>query len=116
MTKGVFMLPYLALATAIVCEVIGTSALKRTEEFTKLGPTLLTAVSYLMAFYLLTIALRVLPVGIVYAVWSGLGVVLISLVGWVVFHDRLDLPALLGIGMILAGVMTIFIFSNSAGH
>lgn len=110
------MLPYLALATAIICEVIGTSALKRTEEFTRLWPSLLTVVSYLAAFYLLTIALRALPVGIVYAVWSGLGVVLISVVGWVVFHDRLDLPAMLGIGLILAGVITIFAFSSTAGH
>lgn len=110
------MLPYLALATAIVCEVIGTSALKRTEEFTRLGPTLLTVVSYIAAFYLLTVTLRALPVGIVYAVWSGLGIVLISVVGWVVYAERLDLPALIGLGLILSGVITIFAFSGTAGH
>ncbi|NVO21964.1 QacE family quaternary ammonium compound efflux SMR transporter [Donghicola sp. C2-DW-16] len=110
------MLPYLALATAIVCEVIGTSALKRTEEFTRLGPTLVTVVSYIIAFYLLTVTLRALPVGIVYAVWSGLGIVLISVVGWVVYAERLDLPALIGLGLILSGVVTIFAFSGTAGH
>lgn len=110
------MLPYLALATAIVCEVIGTSALKRTEEFTRLGPTLVTVVSYIAAFYLLTVTLRALPVGIVYAVWSGLGIVLISVVGWVVYAERLDLPALIGLGLILSGVITIFAFSGTAGH
>lgn len=110
------MLPYIALAFAVVCEVIGTSALKKSEEFTRLGPTVLMALSYLAAFYLLTIALRVLPVGVVYAVWSGLGIVLISILGWVVFSQRLDLPALLGMGMIMAGVVTIFAFSGTAGH
>lgn len=110
------MLTYAALAAAIVCEVLGTTALARTEQFTRLGPTLFMAAAYLLSFYLLSVTLRSLPVGVVYATWSGLGIVLISTVGWVVLGQRLDLPAILGIGLILAGVITIFVFSSTAGH
>jgi small multidrug resistance pump len=74
------------------------------------------AAAYLLSFYLLSVALRSLPVGVVYATWSGLGIVLISVVGWVALGQKLDLPAILGIGLILAGVITIFVFSSTAGH
>ena len=107
---------YGALAAAIVCEIIGTSFLKQSEEFTRLVPTAVTAVSYACAFYFLTVTLRTLPVGIAYAIWSGLGVVLISVIGRVVFKQQLDLPAYIGLGLIVAGVLVVNIFSKTASH
>jgi small multidrug resistance pump len=95
---------YLYLAIAIVAEVIGTSALKASEGFTRPKPSLVVAVGYGIAFYALSLALQTLAVGVAYAVWSGVGVALITLVGWRVFKQRLDAPALLGIGLIMAGV------------
>lgn len=106
--------PYLYLAVAIVAEVIGTSALKAAEGFTKPLPSLIVIVGYGIAFYCLSLALKVIPVGIAYAVWSGVGVALITLVGWVVFKQRLDAWALLGLGLIVAGVVVIQL-SSSAG-
>lgn len=107
---------YLFLALAIVVEVIGTTALKATENFTKLGPSLLTVACYAASFYLLTFSLKVLPTGIAYAIWSGVGIVLISVVSWVVYKQSLDLPALIGLGLIIAGVLVINLFSKSVGH
>jgi len=107
---------YLFLALAIVVEVIGTTALKATDNFTRLWPSLLTVVCYAASFYLLTFALKVLPTGIAYAIWSGVGMVLISVVSWVVYKQSLDLPALFGLGLIIAGVLMINLFSKSAGH
>jgi small multidrug resistance pump len=108
--------PYALLGIAIVAEVIATSALKASEGFTRWGPSALTVVGYGLSFYLLAQVMRSLPTGIVYAVWSGLGIVLISIVGWVVFNQKLDGPALAGMGLILAGVLVINLFSKSAGH
>ena len=107
---------YLYLCIAIACEVIGTSAMQASQQFTRPGPTVLMALSYAAAFYFLALTLRVLPVGIAYAIWSGLGVVLISVIGLVVFGQRLDLPAILGLGLIIAGVVIINVFSKSVGH
>nr|WP_208103341.1 SMR family transporter [Rubellimicrobium sp. CFH 75288] len=104
------------MAVAVVCEVIATSLLHESRQFTRLWPTLGMASFYLLAFYLLSLTLRVLPVGVVYAVWSGLGVVLISLVGWLVFRQALDPPAILGIGLILAGVLVLNLWSTGGGH
>ena len=104
---------YGALFLAIVCEVCGTSALKASAEFTRLVPTVMTGVSYLCSFYFLAIAMRVIPVGIAYAVWSGVGIVLISLIGLLVFEQRLDLPAFVGLGLILAGVLVVNLFSKA---
>ena len=95
------------LGLAIASEVMGTSLLPATERFTRPGPTLLMALCYGISFYLLSIAVRVLPVGVVYAIWSGLGMVLVSLLGWAWLGQRLDPPAILGIGLILAGVIAI---------
>ena len=106
----------LALLAAIVSEVIGTSALQASQQFTRLVPSVLVFVGYGVSFYFLALALKVIPVGIAYAIWSGLGIVLISLVGLAVFGQKLDLPAVLGIGLILAGVMVIQLFSASSGH
>ena len=105
---------WIYLAIAIVAEVIGTSALKASDGFTKLYPSLVVAVSYGISFYCLSLTLRTVPVGIAYAIWSGVGVVLVSLIGWLVFNQKLDLPALLGITLIAAGVAVLNLFSKSA--
>lgn len=109
-------LTYVALGIAIVLEVIGTTFLQKSQQFTKLGPTVVMAVCYLAAFYFLSLALKTIPVGIAYAIWSGLGIVLISAVGYVLFKQALDAPALLGIGLIIAGVVIINLFSKTAAH
>jgi small multidrug resistance pump len=107
---------YALLGAAILAEVIGTSALKASEGFTRPLPSVLTAVAYVAAFYALSLTLKTVPLGIAYGVWSGVGIVLVSAVGWVVYDQRLDTAALLGIGLILAGVLVIHLFSRSAGH
>jgi small multidrug resistance pump len=107
---------YVYLCLAVVAEVIGTSALKASEEFTKLGPTLLVIAGYGIALYMLTLVLRTIPIGIAYAIWSGIGIALISLIGVVVFQQSLDLPAVIGIGLIVAGVAVINLFSKVAVH
>jgi small multidrug resistance pump len=103
---------YLYLAIAIVAEVIGTSALKAAEGFTRLWPSLVVALGYGVAFYFLSLALKAIPVGIAYAIWSGVGVALITLIGWVVFKQRLDMPALLGVALIVVGVVVIQVYSG----
>ncbi len=107
---------WLYLAIAIVAEVIGTSALKASDGFTKLYPSLVVIVGYGVSFYCLSLTLRTIPIGIAYAIWSGVGIVLISLIGWLAFNQKLDLPALLGISLIAAGVAVLNLFSKSAGH
>ncbi|WMT89669.1 SMR family transporter [Pelagibacterium sp. H642] len=106
---------YLYLLCAIVAEVVATSALRATNGFTNLLPSIIVVVGYAAAFYFLSLTLRALPVGIAYAIWSGLGIVLISIVGWVVYKQALDLPAVVGMGLIIAGVIVINAFSR-AGH
>lgn len=108
-------MPQLALAVAILCEVIATTALKSSEGFTRLWPSLLVVAGYALAFYALSLALRTIPVGVAYAIWSGVGVVGIALIGRVVFGQTLDAPALIGIGLILAGVLVLNLFSRSVG-
>jgi len=105
---------YLYLVIAIVAEVIGTSALKATEGFTRPLPSLVVVVGYAAAFYFLSLTLKVIPVGIAYAIWSGVGVALITLIGWVLFKQRLDAPALAGLALIVAGVVVIQVFSGAA--
>jgi small multidrug resistance pump len=105
---------YLYLAIAIVAEVIGTSALKAAEGFTRPLPSLVVVVGYGAAFYFLSLALKTIPVGIAYAIWSGVGVALITLIGWVVFRQRLDAAALAGVTLIVAGVVVIQFFSDAA--
>ena len=110
------MNPWLAISIAIIAEVVATTALKASNEFTRLWPTLLVIMGYGIAFYFMTISLRVLPVGIMYAIWSGVGIVLISLLGWLVYKQTLDIPALIGMGLIIAGVLVINVFSGSVRH
>jgi len=107
---------YAILAIAIVSEVIGTLSLKASEGFTRLGPSLIVVVAYGLAFYFLSMTLKSIPVGIAYAVWSGIGVTLVALIGWLVFGQKLDLAAVLGMGLIIAGVMVLNLFSNTAQH
>ena len=106
-------LPYLYLGVAIVFEVIGTSALKASDSFTKLIPSIVTVVTYGTSLALLALTLRSIPVGIAYAMWAGVGIVLIALVGWLWFKQPLDLPALIGLGLIVAGVNVVNAFSQS---
>lgn len=103
---------YIALACAIVCEVIGTAFLQMSEQFTKLIPTMLLIVFYAASFYSLTLALKAIPIGIAYAVWAGCGLVLTALIGTVVFRQTLDLAAISGIAMIVAGVIVVNLFSK----
>lgn len=107
---------YLFLGAAIVAEVIATSALARTENFTRFWPTVITIAGYALSFWLLSFPIRVLPTGIVYAVWSGAGIVLITMVAWFLFDQKLDLPALIGLGLIITGVIVINVFSKSVAH
>lgn len=104
---------YLMLLIAIIAEVAATSALKTADGFTKLWPSVIVVVGYAIAFYFLSLTVRVMPVGIVYAIWSGVGIALIALVGWLVLGQKLDLPAIAGIVLIAAGVMVISLFSAS---
>lgn len=104
---------YFYLALAIVAEVIATSSLKATEEFTKPLPTVLMIVGYMLAFYFMTLAMRTIPLGVTYAIWSGLGIVLISTVGVFLYNEKLDLPALIGMGLIIAGVVVMKLFSKT---
>ena len=107
---------WLALAIAICGEVIATSALKASDEFTRLIPSIIVVVGYGAAFYFMAISMRVLPVGIMYAIWSGMGIVLVSIIGWLVYKQTLDLPSMIGMGLIIAGVIVINLFSKSVGH
>lgn len=104
------------LLLAIVSETIATSTLKSSEGFSRLWPSVITVIGYFAAFYFLSLTLRTIPVGIAYAIWSGIGVVLITLVGWFIFGQKLDLPALTGMGLIVAGVVVMNVFSASTGH
>ena len=107
---------YLYLGIAVAAEVIATSALKASDGFTRLLPSLIVVVGYGIAFYFLSLVLKTVPVGVAYAVWSGAGIVLIGLIGWLALKQPLDLPAMLGMGLIIAGVAVIQLFSRTAAH
>jgi small multidrug resistance pump len=107
---------WLYLGIAIVAEVIATSALKATEGFSRLMPSVVVVVGYLLAFYFLSLTLRTIPVAVAYGIWSGVGIVLIALIGWLYLGQALDAPAMLGLGLIIAGVAVINGFSKSISH
>ena len=107
---------YAALGVAIVLEVVGTTFLQKSEQFSRLWPSLATALCYAGAFYFLSLALRGMSVGVADAVWSGLGIVLISAIGYLLFRQSLDVPAMIGMGLIIAGVVVINVFSRSVSH
>jgi Membrane transporters of cations and cationic drugs len=107
---------WLFLSVAIAGEIIGTTALKVSDGFTRLYPSLLVAIGYAVAFYFLALTLRAIPVSVAYAIWSGVGIVLIAVVSWLLFGQKLDLPAMIGIGLIVSGIMIMSIFSNTTSH
>ena len=107
---------YAILAVAIVAEVIGTTAMKQSDGFTKPMWAILTAVSYAVAFYALSLTLKSIPTGMAYAIWSGVGIVLISLAAWLLQGQKLDLPAVAGMGLIIAGVVVMNVFSRASAH
>lgn len=107
---------YLFLALAIVFEIIATTFLKKSEEFSKLWPSVVTVAGYACAFYFLSLSLRQIPVGITYAIWSGVGIVFITIIGIVAFKQVPDLPAIIGIALIILGVIVINVFSKMGTH
>ncbi|PZU42038.1 MAG: QacE family quaternary ammonium compound efflux SMR transporter [Acidovorax sp.] len=110
------MHPYLLLGISIMAEVVATSALKSSQGLTRLGPSALAVLGYCVAFYLVSKVMNHMATGVVYAVWSGLGIVLISLVGWLLYGQKLDLPAVVGMAMIVGGVLVIQLLSKVTGH
>lgn len=106
---------WLLLGLAIVAEVVGTTALKASQGFTRLGPALLVAAGYGIAFYCLSLVVKTIPLGIAYAVWSGLGIVLITMLAWAFYGQRIDLAGYIGMALIVAGVLVLNLFSGS-GH
>lgn len=107
---------WLYLGVAIVSEVVATSALKAAEGFTRPLPSLVVVVGYGIAFYCLSVVLRTLPLGVTYAIWSGVGVALVALVGWLVYGQSLDLAAVIGLTLIVAGVIVLNLFSKTVAH
>jgi small multidrug resistance pump len=109
-------LGYLYLAVAIIAEVVATNALKASDGFTRLIPSIIVVVGYGAAFYLLALVLKTIPVALAYAIWAGLGIVLVALAAAVMFRQIPDLPGLIGIALIVAGVIVISAFSKTTGH
>lgn len=107
---------WLFLGTAIISEVIATSALKASDGFSRLWPSMIVVLGYAVSFYFLSLTLKTLPVGIAYAIWSGLGIVLISVIGIILFGQKLDGPAIIGMGLIIAGVVVMNVFSKTVAH
>ena len=107
---------YFILFLAILAEVIATTALKASDSFTKLGPSVVLVVGYGMSFYLLSIVMRSMPTGVTYAIWAGLGIVLISVFGYLFNNEKLDLAACIGMSLIVAGVVVINVFSKTVTH
>ncbi|KUJ81868.1 DMT family transporter [Ruegeria profundi] len=107
---------YFFLLLAVLAETIGTTSLQASQQFSRFWPSVLVVISYGIAFYLLGLTLKYMPVGIVYAIWSGLGIFFIAVIGFIVFGQRLDWPAVIGLLMILGGILIIHLFSRTVGH
>ena len=107
---------YVYLLSAVVLEVLATNSLKASESFTRLWPSLITAAGYAGAFYMLSLTLRGMSLAVAYAMWSGLGIVFTAAAAYVLFREKLDAPAVLGMGLIIAGVVVINLFSKTVGH
>ncbi|WP_086478920.1 DMT family transporter [Oceanospirillum sanctuarii] len=107
---------WIYLTIAILAEVIGTSALKSSEGFTRLWPSVTVVIGYGLAFWMLSLTLKTIPVGIAYAVWAGAGIVLVALIGWVLFQQKIDAMGMLGIALIISGVLVLNLFSKSSLH
>ena len=107
---------YVYLFLAILAETIGTTALQASQQFSKLLPSAIVVIAYALSFYLLALTLKFMPVGIVYAIWSGLGIVFIACIGYVVFGQKLDLPAVVGLSFIIGGILIIHLLSDTTQH
>ncbi|HSI27995.1 MAG TPA: SMR family transporter [Methylophilus sp.] len=107
---------WLYLAIAIISEITATSSLKASEGFTRLVPSIAVVIGYSLSFYFLSLTLKAIPIGITYAIWAGLGIVLLAIVGWVFYGQKLDTPALIGMAFILAGVLIMNLFSKTVSH
>ena len=107
---------YIYLFLAIITETIGTTALQASQQFSRLWPSVMVVIFYGASFWLMALALKTMPVGLVYAIWSGLGIVCIAAIGFVVFGQRLDLAAVIGIGLIMAGILVIHLYSDATPH
>ena len=107
---------YIYLFVAVVAETIGTTALQARAQFSRFWPSVIVVIAYALSFYLMAVTLKYMPVGIVYAIWSGLGIVSIALIAFIVFGQRLDLPAMLGLSMIIGGIVVIHVFSGTTSH
>ena len=107
---------YGLLALAIIFEVTGSTFLVKSEGFTRLGPSLLVVIFYIISFYLLSQVIKTIPLGIAYAIWGGVGIVLTAFIGFLIFRQNLDIPAVIGIIMIVGGVIVMNVFSKSVGH
>ncbi len=107
---------YCFLALAIICEVFGTTFLVKSEQFTRLAPSLMVAILYIFSFYFLSLTLKTIPLGIAYAIWGGVGIILTVIIGFVIFKQSIDLPAISGIILIISGVVVINVFSQTVGH
>ncbi len=107
---------YVYLMLAVAAETVGTSALQASQQFTRLWPSVLVIVAYAISFWLLALTLKYMPVGVVYALWSGLGIVFIAMIGYFVFGQKLDPAAIIGLTMIIAGIVVIQVFSSSVTH
>lgn len=110
------VMTYSFLAVAIVAEVIATTALATSQSFTRLLPSVVAVLGYAVAFWFLSFPLRTMPAGVIYALWSGLGIVLIAAAGWIWLKQSLDAPGMIGIALIMAGVVVVNVFSSSVGH
>jgi len=107
---------YIYLFFAILAETIGTVALQASQQFSRMGPTAIMGAAYILSFYLMALALKTMTLGVVYAIWSGLGIVFIAALAYLVYGQKLDLPAIIGLSMIMGGIIIIHLFSNSATH
>ncbi|MCY4333901.1 MAG: SMR family transporter [Litoreibacter sp.] len=107
---------FIYLIAAVIAETIGTTALQASQQFTRLWPSVLVVVAYAISFYLLALTLKYMPVGLMYALWSGFGIILIALIGYFYFGQTLDLPAVIGLGLIIAGIVLINVFSKTSLH
>lgn len=107
---------YIYLFVAVVAETIGTTALQASAQFSRFWPSVIVVIAYALSFYLMAVTLKYMPVGVVYAIWSGLGIVSIALIAFIVFGQRLDLPAVLGLSMIIGGIVVIHLFSGTTTH
>lgn len=109
-------MPYVYLGISIIAEVIATSALKASDGFSKTWPSIVVVVGYGVAFHFLALTLKTIPIGVAYAIWAGAGVSLVAIVGWLLFGQKLDAPAIIGMALIVTGVVVMQAFSKSAGH